>query len=483
MKPTPILGALARPSAVGVVLGASLCLAVAGHAQVADRAPGVVTDRIVVPAAAARGPGPASKTVEIPLHMAHRFVLPAPVRDVIVSNPEIADVIVKTPNHVYVVAKKVGDTNVFFIGKTGDVIMNLTVRVDIEVSGALAAIQALLPKSNIALKGVNGTIVLDGTVHSAKASVDAAAIARRFVSKDTEVINMLRILAEQQVLLKMRFAEIQRNVLKTLGASTAFSTTQAGRTFTLDTFGSTALSITDSRFATAVIPIGKLGITSTTFNTLERRGLVKTLAEPALMAISGETANFLAGGEFPIPAGRDQDGNVTIVFKKFGVSLSFTPVVLADQQISLRIKTEVSRTTTENEQIIDGQTIPGLSVRRAESTVTLSSGGSMMIAGLLQSDELNRIDGVPGLKDLPIIGALFRSESFQNDQTELVILITAFLVRPVEPGLALAAPTDGFVSASDFDIYLLGRLYKRYSKRKPPPEVLLPKGPVGHIME
>ena len=425
---------------------------------------------------------PAAADIALSLSKARLFELRVPVRDVIVANPEIADVIIRSPTQAYIVAKKLGETNIFFAGPDGKIVLNLRIRVIVELDGARQAMKALLPNANIEVQGVKGTIVLSGVVRSAKDSADAAAIARRFVEKDADIINMLRIIADQQVLLKMRIAEIQRNALRTLGATTSFARTRGGRTFTLDTTGAGA-GIAATTFGTIFIPIQKLGFRTTTFSALEKRGLVKTLAEPALVAMSGETANFLAGGEFPVVTGVDSNNNPLIGFKKFGVALSFTPVVLANNQISLRIKTEVSRTSTENEVVVAGVTVKGLTVRRADSTVTLNSGGSLMIAGLIQNDEFNQFDGVPWLKDLPILGALFRSHSFQQDESELIILVTAFLVHPVKPSLALSLPTDGFVPASDTDIYLLGQLYKRYSRKKTPPEVHMLKGPIGYIME
>ncbi len=230
---------------------------------------------------------------------------------------------------------------------------------------------------------------------------------------------------------------------------------------------------------------------------LERSGVFKTLAEPTLTAISGEAANFLAGGEFPVPVSRDRDGNVTIQFKPFGVGLGFTPVVLDEGRISLRISTEVSELTTDgaftsqggrytdsdgNIVIVSGITIPGLRVRRAETTVELPSGGSLVMAGLLQESTKQNIDGLPGVKDLPVLGPLFRSRDFQNNETELVIIVTPYLVKPVAEK-ELALPTDGFAPASDAETILLGHLNLVYGDgTKTQPEGRL-QGPVGFIME
>ena len=215
--------------------------------------------------------------------------------------------------------------------------------------------------------------------------------------------------------------------------------------------------------------------------------MVKTLAEPTLTAISGETANFLAGGSIPTIVGVSDTDTIQIEQKEVGVALSFTPTVLSKKRISLRISTEVSRQSFENKLVLPTSSggsvdIPGLSIRRAESTVNLGSGYSLMIAGLLQNDEVNAVDGTPWLKDLPILGALFESKAFNNRQTELVILVTAYAAKPVLPTEELRLPTDGFKPASDIDIYLFGRLYRRYSQNTDG-NVKVLKGPFGYILE
>jgi len=228
----------------------------------------------------------------------------------------------------------------------------------------------------------------------------------------------------------------------------------------------------------------------------ERTGLIRTLAQPNLTAVSGESAKFLAGGEFPVPTSRDRDGNVQIEFKPFGVGLGFTPVVLSEGRISLRISTEVSEITGENAFVsqggtftdtngntitVPGVTIPGLRVRRAETTVELPSGGSMVMAGLLQQSMRQNIDGIPGLKNLPIIGALFQSRDYQNGETELVVIVTPYLVEAVSAE-ALQGPSDGFAPASDAETVLLSRLNATYGPKgsKPPGSL---KGPVGFIVQ
>jgi pilus assembly protein CpaC len=231
-------------------------------------------------------------------------------------------------------------------------------------------------------------------------------------------------------------------------------------------------------------PNGGVSISSNSISgvlqALERNGLVRVLAEPNLTAVSGESAKFLAGGEFPVPAGVDTQGNIKIEFKPFGVGLGFTPVVLSDGRINLRLSTEVSQISNEQSVTLQNLVVPGLSVRRAETSVELPSGGSLVIAGLLQNDIQKSIDGIPGLKDIPVLGALFRSSDFQNNETELVIVVTPYLVNAVNED-QLRLPTDGFTPASDFDSYFLGQLHGVY-KRKATPGTSL-QGPFGYIME
>ena len=421
--------------------------------------------------------------VPLPLNRVHLVELSEPVRDVIIANPEVADVIVKTPRQAYLVARSIGDTNVFFVSGDGRVVEHLLVQVSIDIEAAEEAMATLLPNSRIEPTGAGSSIVLNGTVRSAKDSADAAAIARRFVEEDENVVNLLRILEDQQVLLQVRVAEVTRNVLKDFTFNTNFNRVIRDRNVQFTTRGG------DTQRAAVIgsIVLDKFGLTQSTFISLERQGLVKTLAEPALTAISGETANFLAGGEIPVVSGVDSNGNLIIEFREFGVSLSFTPVVLSGDQIRLRIATEVSRPAAELKLTLsvggNAVDVTGRRVNRADNTVTLPSGGGLMIAGLLQNDEFNQIDGTPWLKEIPILGALFRSEAFQRNQTELIVLVTAYLVRPPASPRALALPSDGFVTASDFDLYLMSRLYKRYSKRKDIKEIPVLREPFGYIME
>ena len=416
------------------------------------------------------------EVVNLGLNKARVYELSQDVRDVLVSNPAIADVIVKTPRLVYVLGQAVGDTNVFFFDGEGNEILRLEIRVELDLSSLQTAMAEYFPDDHIVVKAVNEDVILSGTVRSAQVAEDARLVAQRFVIDPSEIVNLLRIANEQQVLLRVRVSEMQRTVVKELGvqfgAEGSFSARNSIFDFNSGSPGANA-------FGTALADFVGLDIT---LDALESQGLVKTLAEPNLTALSGENANFLVGGEFPIPVPQEGD-QITIEFKQFGVLLTFTPVVLSSGLISLKISTEVSQLSTAGAVSLNNFNIPSLTVNRAETTVELPSGGSFMIAGLLQNDIRSTIDGLPGMKDIPILGALFRSVAFRREETDLVVTVTPYLVRPVDPN-RMALPTDGFAPASDFDMYLLGRLHDVYSKpAAPPPPVGQVQGPIGFIME
>ena len=430
-------------------------------------------------------------TVELPINKVRVIDFDRNIRDVIVANPSIADVIVKTQTRAYLIGRSTGDTDILFIDDDGDVMEHIIVHVDLDTAAIASAMSELLPSADIELKSVNNSVVITGVVRTAKESADALTIASQFVdSENSEVFNMLRVIGDQQVLIKVKIAEMQRNVIKELGLSSSIAyATEKGPgslAFNIATAGAGGSFTSTAAAATGAISTGAPNIPQTTYSALERQGLVKTLAEPVLTAISGESASFLVGGEFPTVGGVDSTGTAVIEFREFGVILEFTPVVMANDHISLRISAEVSRVSTENTLTLPSPSgtinVVGLSARRAESTVNLPSGGSLMIAGLLQNDDFTNIDGVPWLQNLPILGALFRSSSFQSNQSELVILVETVLVRPTDNNSKLALPTDGFVSASDFDLLVLGRLYKQYGGVRNSKEISIIGGPIGYLM-
>ena len=449
--------------------------------------------------AAISGAIPIPDIISMPLNKGELFALPADVRDVLVANPDIADVVIKTPRLAYVFTREVGDTNIFFLDAEGEPLLRLEIHVEPDLSILRKTLASIFPDEKIIVTAASEQIIITGTVKTATIAEDVRQIARRFVEEDEEIVNMLQIKSVQQVLLRVRISEMQRSVVKELGFNSNFALNADGKRLFTDittnlragkqtAFGlATNQTTFPNSFGTFQLQLftGLFDTLSLLIDYLERQGMVKTLAEPNLTAVSGENANFLVGGEFPVPAGLDSQGNVVIEFRQFGVVLSFTPVVLDSGLISIKISTEVSTLSFETQIILAGVIVPGLSVNRAETTVEMPSGGSLVIAGLLQDDITDTIEGVPGLKDIPILGALFRSSSFQKKETELVISVTPYLITPVGQR-EISLPTDGFAPASDFDRYLLGRLHRVYSKDTPLNSLLDTNGlmgPIGYIME
>jgi pilus assembly protein CpaC len=444
--------------------------------------------------------------------------LDKPVSSVVIGNRGIVSEILAEPKRVFLVGNTVGSTNVFIRDERGNVFESYEMTVKADIDGLQQALAAVLPENRVRVTATQSGVVLSGQVRSAVDAANAADVAKQFVGGEGSVVNSLNIAGDQQVLLRVRVAEMNRTARKFLATDTNFDTgedwtnfrsypyfnrnpeawrtsTRSGREVEFQdrsafVFGRDAGDMTQLLYGAAAaasgptgsLLVGALGLGDITFSTLEEKNLVRILSEPTLTAISGETADFLVGGEFPVPSGVDDTGNPIITFKPFGVSLQFTPVVLSDNRISLAIRTEVSRRSDENAIPVGATSVPGISTRRAESTVMLPSGGSLMIAGLLQSEDRNGLQGVPGLMDLPVLGALFRSTDFQNDRSELVVTVEAFKVRPHHFADDLALPTDGFPPADDMDIYLFGRLHDRYGSGEPRPAVAV-AAPYGFMME
>jgi pilus assembly protein CpaC len=434
--------------------------------------------------------------------------LPRDARDILVSDPAVANAVIRTPRQIYITGLKDGQTNIIIFDRAGRQIVTLDLTVERGGLDLQNLIRRLLPAANVNVDVINGNVVLSGTVANAadaKQAVDlASAFARNAndnanglsigdgsggttivataanaqadqATRGDKVINLLTIEGEDQVHLKVTVAEVQRNVAKQLGVnlSGSISIGSFGANLVTDNPFGVSGKVTDSEVQ-AGVSAGGNSLTAT-LQALDQTGMVRTLAEPTLTAISGESANFLAGGEFPVPTGRDQDGNITITYKPFGVSLGFTPVVLGEGRISLHVKTEVSELSNENAVQLPGSgqlaglTLPSLVVRRSESVMELPSGGSMVMGGLLQDNIRQTINGFPGLSKLPVLGPLFRSRDFKRNETELVIIVTPYLVKPVARN-QLARPDDGFATSSDRDANLLGRINRVYGgKGRPVP--------------
>jgi pilus assembly protein CpaC len=411
----------------------------------------------------------------IPLGVSKSIVvdLPGDIKDVLVADPKIANAVVRTSRRAYIIGVAVGQTNVYFFDAEGKQLMAFDIAVTRDLNGIRAALKRALPESDIGIEGLGADgLVLTGSVASPAESQQAYDLAARLVG-DGKVVNAITARGRDQIMLKVTVAEVQRDVIKQLGIDLSgnLSSGQAVVNFSNNNpFTAFGQALVDSNHFTAMYN----GVTST-LRAMERAGILHTLAEPNLTAISGESAHFLAGGEFPIPAGFSCDPTshncqTQVQYKKFGVSLNFTPVVLSEGRISLRVMTEVSEISLDNSITLSqaisstsntSQTIPSLKTRRAETTVEIPSGGTLAMAGMIQEQTKQAINGIPALMNVPVLGAIFKSRDFVNRQSELVVMVTPYVVRAVAQK-DLARPDDGFADASDPATTLLGRFNRIY---------------------
>jgi pilus assembly protein CpaC len=420
---------------------------------------------------AAYDAGTVSRTVKVGLNKSVVIDLPRDARDILVSNPVIADAVIRTPRRIYVTGVAVGQSNVIVFDRAGQQIVTLDLQVERDSSTLASMLRRLIPDSDINVEIVSDNIVLSGYVKNAGDSRRAQDLATVFGNGgqqapqgaegsssngpvSSQVVNLLSIQGEDQVQLKITVAEVNRTLAKQMGVDWDATNISIGN---LALSATTALAGTITNSLTGSGSVGS-GTLSATLSALQKTGLVRVLAEPTLTAISGESASFLAGGQFPYAqqkATTDSSFSITTAFKDFGVSLAMTPVVLADGRISLHMKTEVSDLVQGSEDT------PALNVRRAETTLELPSGGSMVLGGLLQDSVSQSVNALPGLGKLPILGPLFRSRDFQRKETELVIIATPYLVKPVSRN-QLATPDQGLEIPSDSQGNLLGRINKVY---------------------
>ncbi|CAN5403384.1 type II and III secretion system protein family protein [soil metagenome] len=479
--------------------------------------------------------GTAPRMVNLPRGSSFAVDLPADVHDVIVSDPRVAESLVHNPRRVTVIGVAPGETDAIFLDAGGRTILALKIRVDAGVSALQDTIGRIAPGSQAHAEAVNDSIVLTGLVTSPGEADRIVQVARAFVSAPEKVLNMMTVAGSDQVTLKVRVVEIQRNAIKQLGFNTSAVLGQVGdaqfllgqiATFGVNAglqggisagyFNDTTVQPTlqqpcgagfvvgtlcpnvihgpadasnyDS--ATPANTVGSDGLNKgeATIKAFERVGLIRTLAEPNLTSVNGESASFLAGGEFPVPTGRDTQGNISVEYKPYGVSLAFRPVVQSGGNISMQINIEVSELTNTGGLVVGAGTassitLPGISVRRSQTTVEMPSGGSMMIAGLLQESTKQNIDALPGLMNVPVLGSLFRSRDYLSGETELVVIVEPYIVRPTAPG-QMQTPADGLRIATDIQTTLFGQLNQAYGT--PPPTATAGvgwAGPVGYVIE
>jgi pilus assembly protein CpaC len=503
-----------------------------------------------------RGGGANSASLVLPFGKSAIIDLPADARDVLVSNPNIADATVRTPRRAYVIGRALGQTNLFFFDASGRQIANVEIRVEPDVAPLNELLRRHTPESQITAESSNGSVILTGSARSAAEADRAYQLAQSFLggaaggAPGPRIINMVQVEGSEQVLVRVRVVEMSRTLVRQLGINLNYAE-MINRLLPSDAFVNIA---TQNGFAIAGRALGGLSASGgvaqnilnptsvtypsgniigpnqptstagvggykfdpvtgeTTFGpatiatdrrtdasieAFERAGLLRVLAEPNLTAISGESATFLAGGEFPVPVNSD-DGQISVEFKPFGVGLAFTPVVMSGGMISLKVSTEVSELTSDGAiatgdtpirnadgttTVIRGITIPALQVRRAETTLEMPSGGSMVLAGLIQERTRHALEGVPGVMNTPVLGSLFRSRDFINNETELVIIITPILVRSTTAD-RLRTPADGFVNPSEGESVLTGRLNHLYrpARASGEPDRRL-QGPHGHVIE
>jgi len=554
--------------------------------------------------------GSQPRLVNVPRGGSFAVDLPGDARDVVVSDPTVAEAVLHSPRRITVIGLKSGETDATFIDASGRTILALRVRVDAGVNALQDTLSRVAPGSQVHVEAVNDSILLTGLATSPAESDRIAQVARAFVSAPEKVMNMMTVAGSDQVTLKVRVVEVQRNVIKQLGlnsdvafntglqsvsfgrantfgvngtlqggggmcfgenrarttnysnsntvgnSSTSGTTSSNTITGSTQTTNGTTFTTSDGRTLAfngttpdSVVVTGFNGqtqtltgdsavtylrntlagssgttassslqeiiagftsgnslsnvaqsVASSAYSTImgtnassclqafERVGLIRTLAEPNLTSVNGESASFLAGGEFPVPVARDREGQVTVEYKPYGVSLAFRPVVTSGGNISMQINVEVSELSntgglTIGAGTVSSITLPGLTVRRSQTTVEMPSGGSMMIAGLLQESARQTVDSLPGISGLPVLGSLFRSRDFLQGETELVVIIEPYIVSPTSPG-RMQTPADGLRIASDIQTVLFGQLNQAYGSPAP---TGIPgtewQGPVGYVIE
>ena len=419
------------------------------------------------------GPYPISRKVSIGVDKSMLVEVPIDLTNVLVSNPEVMDAVVQTSRQVYLLAKEVGEANAFFMGPDGQKVLFLEVTVARDLTTLRDTLQRLLPGSKIAAEMVGDNLVLSGSVVDPQDANRAADLASRFIKKKDGVVNMLTTGAKEQVLLKVKVAEMQRDAIRRLGVNTTAVLQSGDITVSQvlqNTFPLTA-AVSGGKATDVTWQNGNQSVTALV-QMLERGGLMRTLAEPNLTAMSGEQAKFLAGGEMPVPVGLD-DNKVAVEWKQFGVNVSFKPVVMSEGRISLAVSAEVSELSEEGAVTLSGGalgtalTLKALKVRRAETTLELPSGGTLAMAGLLSEDTRKSVEGVPGLKEMPVLGALFRSNDYRRRETELVILVTPYLATHA-PKAEFAGPDDGYMPPSELKELFFGHINRVYGRPEGP---------------
>ena len=477
-----------RRQRLGLLVGSALCLAALGTAG-----PAAAQSLPSTTATLAVGAGDTTTVRRLELGIGKSVIvdLPRDAKEVFVANPKVANAIVRSTRKIFVIGQADGQTNVVVMDADGRQIANLDINIGRDLNVLRQTIKAAMPNSNINIVPVGDTIVLTGSVSSAGDALQAMDIAKGFVGTNGAtqgtVVNSITVRGRDQVMLKVTIAEIQRTILKQLGIDMSGSWqigNLAGTAVVNNPLTLQSQAITNTLFKGALN--GAHG-PNFTLQAAERVGAMRTLAEPTLTAISGETAKFNAGGRVPVPSGQSclpGFGCATsISYEKIGVALNFTPIVLSEGRISLHVSTEVVDIDRDNTlRYGDGLSAnaPAFKTRNLDTTVELPSGASLVSAGLIQSRSAQVINGLPGLMNLPVLGALFRSRDYQRQESELLIVVTPYIAKPTSPQ-KVALPTDGFSDASDPQAILLGRFNRLYGSNGAPATVY--KGRAGFVID
>jgi len=413
---------------------------------------------------------PADNILNIQVNKGTLIRLKRPASQVFVANPSIADISVKSEQIIYLFGVRQGETTIYALDENDNTIYSSDIAVTQNITPLQGALKKMLPNLDISASIIGDMVVLSGNVESPDQAATAERLARSLAGTD-DILNSINVIQPTQVNLRVRIAEVSRSVLKQLGFNWEVVGAAGDFGFGLaqgrDVFDIIADPITGAplrQFLPGEAPALFGSITpggldlNYLIDALDNEGFVSTLAEPNLTALTGETARFLAGGEFPVPVPAD-NGQIGIIFREFGVRLEFTPTVLNSGRISMQVAPEVSELTTAGAITLSGISVPAITTRKAQTTVELGSGQSFAIAGLIENNTTQSANKIPGLGDIPILGALFRSDEFQREETELLIVVTPYIVRPVS-NRQLALPTDGYVAPDDLERFLKGDLWK-----------------------
>ena len=458
-----ISGSLSKSLALG---GSMLALLISSASLAAP--PASTAKPYTLPASdmpvAMQGSNVKVKTLDLPIGRSAIVDLPVEASDVFVSNPKVADAVLRTPRRIFIMGLEGGQSDAIFFDRAGRQILSLNIRVATPTNQLSDMIKRIYPNSNVEVQALNDRIILSGLVANNAEASAIGQMAGSFTTKPEGVINLLGVVGKSQVMVKVRIVEVNRTAIKQLGFKATNVFSGATGTNRYDYSQTPTYGVNQQIKGGSVLSRTTRDLTGS-ISAFERAGLVRTLAEPQITTSSGEAGKFLAGGEFPIPTGRDNQGNITIQFKPYGVALGIVPVVMSNGSISVKVSTEVSELSNEAALRLTDLTIPALIVRRTEDTVEMASGESIMLSGLLLSKSKQSIDSLPGLTTLPILGTLFRSRDFLNDQSELVVIMTTYLVKGTSSDM-LQTPADNLHLADDMDAVFMGKLNRVIKEKK-----------------